>query len=67
MTISLAIEISKILYIDNIETVIDSQGSQKGSPEHDPADSLVRSGPRARLRLEQRLLKCKDGSGPGEV
>jgi hypothetical protein len=50
---SSAIWISKILYIDNIETVTDSQGSQKGPPQQDPADSLVRSEPRARLRLEQ--------------
>jgi len=31
--------------------------------EHDPADSSACSGLRARLRLEQRLLRSKDGSG----
>jgi hypothetical protein len=32
VTMPSVIEISKILYIDNIETVTDSQESQKGSP-----------------------------------
>ena len=39
-------------YMDNIETVTDSRGSQKEIPEHDPADSLACSGLRDQLRLE---------------
>lgn len=39
-----------------MEIVTDSLGSQKGepegAPEHDPVDSLARSGLRARLRLK---------------
>jgi len=31
--------------------------------EHDPADSSACSGLRARLRLEQRLLRSQDGNG----
>jgi hypothetical protein len=50
-------------YIYNMETVTDSRGIQKGPPERDPADSLACSGLRAQLRLEQRLLRSKDGSG----
>jgi hypothetical protein len=46
-----------------METIIYSRGRQKGPPERDPADSLACSGLRARLRLDQRLLRFKDGSG----
>ena len=32
-------------------------------PRHNPADLLACSGLRAQLRLEQRLLRSKDGNG----
>jgi hypothetical protein len=38
----------QLLYIDNMESITDSRGSQKGSPERDPADSLACLGFRAR-------------------
>jgi hypothetical protein len=38
-------------------------GARRGSSEQNPADSLACCGLRARLRLEQRLLRSKDGSG----
>jgi len=37
--------------------------ARRGSPEHDPADASVCSGLGAQLRLEQRLLRSKDGNG----
>jgi hypothetical protein len=47
-----------------METITDSGGSEKRiPPKHNPANLLACSGLRARLRLEQRLLKSKDGSG----
>jgi hypothetical protein len=51
------------LYPDNMETITDSPGARRGSPEHDPAESLACSGLRAQLRLEQRLLRSKDENG----
>jgi hypothetical protein len=39
------------------------KGARRGSPEHNPADSLACSGLRAQLRLEQQLLRLKDGDG----
>jgi hypothetical protein len=36
-------------------------------PEHDPADSLACSRLRARLRLEQRLLRPEDGIDFGRL
>jgi hypothetical protein len=54
----------KILHINNMETVADSRGGpEEDSPEHNPADSLVCLGLRPQLRLEQRLLRHKDGNG----
>ena len=51
-------------YINNMETVADSREVPgENLPEHDPADSLACSRLRARLRLEQRLLRPKDGNG----
>src|SRR5882757_6806587 len=49
--------------INNMETVADLRGPEEVPPERNPADSLAGSGLRARLRLEQRLLRFKDGSG----
>jgi hypothetical protein len=49
--------------INNMETVADLRGPEEVPPERNQADSLVGSGLRARLRLEQRLLRFKDGSG----
>ena len=46
-----------------MEIITDSLGARRGSPEHNPANSLACSGLRARLRLEQRLLRSKDRSG----
>jgi hypothetical protein len=49
-----------------METITDSRGSyfvEGDPPKHNPADSLACSGLRARLRLEQRLLRPKDGNG----
>jgi hypothetical protein len=37
------------LYLENMETITDSLGSQKRTPEHNPADLLTCSGLRARL------------------
>jgi len=51
-----------LLYIDNIKTVTDSRGNQKGPRKRDLADSLSCSGLRARLRLERRLLRFRAGS-----
>jgi hypothetical protein len=31
----------QILYIDNMESITDSRGGQRRSPERDPADSLL--------------------------
>ena len=44
-------------------TITDSRGARKGSPEHNLADLLGCSGLRAQLRLEQQLLRSKDGNG----
>ena len=52
-----------ILNISNIETIADSRGSGKDPSEQNPADSLACSRLRARLRLEQRLLRFKDRNG----
>jgi hypothetical protein len=44
-----------------METVADSREMpEEDLPEYEPADSLARSRFRARLRLEQRLLRSKD-------
>jgi hypothetical protein len=49
-----------------METIADSrEGPEEGSLEHDLADSSACSGLRARLRLEQRLLRPRDGNGFG--
>jgi len=47
--------------INNIETLPELMPFPPS--EQNPADSLACSGPRARLRLERRLLRFKDGSG----
>jgi len=39
------------------------QGDKRGSPKQDPACSLAYARLRAQLRLEQRLLRSKDGNG----
>ena len=47
-----------------METITDCLGSQKKTPpEYNPADLSACSGLRVRLRLEQRLLRSKDGGG----
>jgi hypothetical protein len=51
-----------------METITNSGGGQKRGPdkdppEHDLADSSICSGLRTLLRLEQRLLRSKDGNG----
>jgi hypothetical protein len=49
-----------------METITDSRGSyfvEGDPPKHNPADSWACSGLRTRLRLEQRLLRPKDGNG----
>jgi len=62
-----AIVFCNILYINNIETIPDYKGLEEDPPKHNPADSLACLGLRAQLRLEQRLLRSKDGNGLCEV
>ena len=50
-----------------MKTITDPRGPEEDSPEHDPADSLPCSGLSAQLRLEQRILRPKDGMGFGKV
>jgi len=45
-----------------METVADSRMTGRGTPQHNPADSFACSELKAQLKLEQRLLKSKDGS-----
>jgi len=51
------------LYLDNMETITIREGARRGSPEQNPADSSAYSGLRGQLRLEQRLLRSRDGNG----
>jgi len=55
--------ICEILYKNNMETVAGSRGARRRSSEHTPASSSAYSGLRAQPRLEQQLLKLKDGNG----
>jgi hypothetical protein len=46
-----------------METIADLRGLKEDYLEQNPADSLACSELRAQLRLEQRLLRFKDGNG----
>jgi len=55
---------SNHLKIGDRETVTDSEKGPEEVPfEHNPDDPSACSGFRVRLRLEQRLLRFRDGSG----